>query len=119
METKDSLNKLQSLSSSHLEQQLDRFNEERKEMISKIEKLTGELTRKERTITTLENQKETLTIQIQQKEKSILDMRKENQGEKSDMNDKLELLRSKQQETLDELTQRKIEFERDKALKTQ
>jgi hypothetical protein len=62
METKDSLNKLQSLSSSHLEQQLDRFNEERKEMISKIEKLTGELTRKERTITTLENQKETLTI---------------------------------------------------------
>lgn len=44
----------------HLEQQLDKFNEERKELIAKIEKITGELTRKERTITTLENQKETL-----------------------------------------------------------
>lgn len=43
------------MSSSHLEQQLDKFNEERKELILKIEKSTGELTRKERTITTLEN----------------------------------------------------------------
>lgn len=35
------------------------------------------------------------------------------------MNDKLEQMRQKHQETLDELTQRKIEFERDKALKSQ
>ena len=54
-ETKESLNKIQSMSSSALEQQLDKFNEERKELIAKIEKITGELTRKERTITTLEN----------------------------------------------------------------
>jgi len=47
-----------------LDQALDKFNEERKELITKIEKLTGELTRKERTITTLENQKETLVIQM-------------------------------------------------------
>jgi SMC interacting uncharacterized protein involved in chromosome segregation len=58
------------MSSSHLEQQLDKFNEERKELISKIEKLTSELTRKERTITTLENQKESLTVQLSQKEKA-------------------------------------------------
>lgn len=43
------------MSSSHLDQQLDKFNEERKELILKIEKLTGELTRKERIVTTLEN----------------------------------------------------------------
>ena len=43
------------MSSSALEQQLDKFNEERKELIAKIEKITGELTRKERSITTLEN----------------------------------------------------------------
>jgi SMC interacting uncharacterized protein involved in chromosome segregation len=53
------------MSSSHLEQQLSKFNEERQEMILKIEKLTAEITRKERTITTLENQKETLQIQMQ------------------------------------------------------
>jgi septal ring factor EnvC (AmiA/AmiB activator) len=70
IETKESLNKLQAMSSSHLEQQLDKFNEERKELISKIEKLTSELTRKERTITTLENQKESLTVQLSQKEKA-------------------------------------------------
>ena len=64
METKESLNKLQAMSSNHMEQQLDKFNEERKELISKIEKLTGELTKKERVITTLENQKETLSVQI-------------------------------------------------------
>ena len=43
------------MSQTYLEQNLDKFNEERKEMIAKIEKLTGELTRKERVITTLEN----------------------------------------------------------------
>jgi prefoldin subunit 5 len=42
-----------------MEQQLDKFNEERREMIAKIEKLTAEMTRKERVITTLENSKET------------------------------------------------------------
>ena len=60
-ETKESLNKMQSMTNSHIEQQLDKFNEERKEMIAKIEKLTQEITRRERSITTLENAKETLT----------------------------------------------------------
>lgn len=46
-------------------------------------------------------------------------MRKENSSEKTDMSDKIEQMRLKHQETLDELTQKKIEFERDKALKTQ
>lgn len=45
-------------------------------------------------------------------------MRKEVSIEKGDLSDKIELMRSKHQETLDELTQRKIEFERDKALKS-
>lgn len=49
----------------------------------------------------------------------MVEMRKEGQVEKSDMNEKLEQIRQKNQETLDELTQRKIEFERDKALKSQ
>jgi uncharacterized protein YoxC len=60
-ETKDALNKIQATSSAQLEQQIDKFNEERRELIAKIEKLTADLTRKERQITTLENQKESLT----------------------------------------------------------
>jgi hypothetical protein len=100
-----------------LEQQLDKFNEERKELVAKIEKLTSELTRKERTITTLENQKESFAQQMAAKEKIILEIRKENSSEKTDLADKVEHMRQKHQEALDELTQRKIEFERDKALK--
>lgn len=46
-------------------------------------------------------------------------MRNELQGDKSDLNIKLEGMRVKHQEALDELTQRKIDFERDKALKSQ
>jgi len=83
------------MSTSHLEQQLDKFNEERKELISKIEKITSELTRKERAITTLENQKETLTHQISTKEKTILEMRNETSTEKNDLSDKVEQIRAK------------------------
>lgn len=46
-------------------------------------------------------------------------MRKEVNVEKNDLSDKIEQMRAKHQETLDELTQRKIEFEREKALKGQ
>jgi hypothetical protein len=56
---------------------------------------------------------------MNQKEKTISEMRKETNTEKSDLGDKFEQMRLKQQETLDELTQRKIEFEREKALKSQ
>ncbi len=40
-------------------------------------------------------------------------------AEKQESNEKVEALRAKHSETLDDLTQKKIEFERDKALKTQ
>ena len=118
-ETKDALNKIQASSSAQLEQQLDKFNEERRELIAKIEKLTADLTRKERQITTLENQKETLTQQMSQKDKQLQQYREEGSQEKNEMNDKIEAMRLKHSETLDELTQKKIEFERDKALKSQ
>ena len=38
-----------------MEQQLDKFNVERRELIAKIEKTAADLTRKERQVTTLEN----------------------------------------------------------------
>jgi hypothetical protein len=70
-------------------------------------------------VTTLENQKESMIQQIAQKEKQLQQGRDEGAQEKTDMNDKIEQLRLKHSETLDELTQKKIEFERDKALKAQ
>ena len=102
-----------------MDQQLDKFNEERKELITKIERLTAEITRKERAITTFENQKDSLSQQLAQKDKQLQELRHEQSSEKGELHEKIEALRAKHQETLDELTQRKIEFERDKALKSQ
>lgn len=47
------------------------------------------------------------------------EIRNELSAEKGEMQEKIETIRLKLSETLDELTQKKIEFERDKALKTQ
>ena len=84
------------MTSSHMEQTLDKFNDERKELIAKIEKMAGEMTRKEREITTLENQKEALTQQFSYKEKMVSELKKDLGQEKNDINDKLEAMRSKQ-----------------------
>ena len=105
------------MNTSQLDQQLDRFNQERRELISKIEQLTGDLTRKEKVVTNLENKAETLTNQLAQKDKYYVEIKREQQQMSNDNNDKLEQLRVKHQEALDELTSRKIEYERDKALK--
>jgi len=109
---------VQEASQAQLEQQVDKFNEERRELGARVERSTAELTRKERQVTTLENQKESLAQQLAQKEKALADSRQELATEKVEANEKVEALRAKISETLDDLTAKKIEFERDKALKT-
>ncbi len=59
-ETKEALDRQQSAHSSQVEQLADKLNRERKELCDKIDTLTGEITKKERLSTTLENQKDTL-----------------------------------------------------------
>lgn len=56
---------------------------------------------------------------MQQKERALTEARTEAAAEKQELNDKVESLRQRHGETLDELTQKRIEFERDKALKSQ
>ncbi len=46
-------------------------------------------------------------------------MRSEVNSEKNELSDKIEQMRIKHQSTLDDLTQEKINFERDRALKQQ
>ena len=84
-----------------------------------MEKTTADQSLKDRQINKLENQNQNLTAQIASKDKTINEIRNEISSEKGELNDKLDQLRVKQQETLDELSQKKIEFERDRALKTQ
>ena len=59
-ETKEALDRQQSAHLSQVEQLAEKLNRERKELCDKIDALTGEITKKERLSTTLENQKDTL-----------------------------------------------------------
>ena len=88
-------------------------------MNERIDTLASEISKRDRTILSLENQKEGLTNQLQYKEKALEEMRQEGQGEKSSLIQKLEDLKTKYDHVMDELTQSKINFEREKALKDQ
>lgn len=46
---------MQNTSSQTLEKQLEKFNEERREMTQRLEKITIDMTKKDRQITSLEN----------------------------------------------------------------
>ena len=76
-ETKESLTNIQSMNSNAIEQQIDKFNDERKEQLARLEKISLENTRKERQITTLENQLEASKSQGISKDKSMIDARNE------------------------------------------
>ena len=59
-ETKESLNKIQSMNSAQMEGLQENFKSERKALMEKMENLGSEMTRKEREVTSLENQREAL-----------------------------------------------------------
>ena len=86
-------------------------------MNEKLENLTSEIAKRERAIVSIENQKETLINQIKNKEQNLDESKAETMLEKQTMYQKIEDLKSKYESTMDELTQGKIDFERDKALK--
>jgi hypothetical protein len=60
-ETKETLDRQQSTHAAQIEVLQGKLNSERRELTEKVDALTQEITRKERTCTTLENQKEALT----------------------------------------------------------
>lgn len=88
-------------------------------MSEKIEQLTAEISKRERTILSLENQKESMSSQMKNKEQSLDDAKNEILGEKKSLVAKIEEMKSKYDSAMDELTQNKINAEREKALKDQ
>lgn len=81
--------------------------------------MTAELTRKERLCTTLENQKEALTSSVASKDKQITGFKDEAIKERADLQAKYSELKTKLEEKEDELTQKKIDYERQSALNNQ
>lgn len=67
----------------------------------------------------LENQKDSLKEQLVAKEKALEEVRADASRDAAGQADKIEDLKTKYDNTMDELTQSKINFEREKALKDQ
>jgi len=86
-------------------------------MSQRIEELTAEVSKRERAILSLENQKESMSSQMKNKEKSLDDTKNEILGEKKTLVAKIEEIKAKYDGAMDELTQNKINAEREKALK--
>lgn len=97
----------------------EKFTRERREFNDRLEQMSSEISKRDRTILSLENQKEGMVNNMQQKQNSLDEIRQELQNEKSGLIQKIEDLKQKYDTTMDELTQSKINFEREKALKDQ
>lgn len=60
-----------------------------------------------------------MQTQIKQKDKELEELRSDSSNEKSNLHQKIEEMKQKYEKAVDELTQCKIDFEREKALKDQ
>ena len=81
--------------------------------------MTAEVSRRERSMLQLENQKDSLKEQLLSKEKSLEEMRTDASKDAAGQADKIDDLKSRFDKAVDELTQNKINFEREKALHEQ
>lgn len=88
-------------------------------MNEKVEQLTSEVSKRDRAILSLENQKDGYLNQINNKEKSLEELRSDNVNAQGSLATKIEDIKQKYDAAMDELTQSKINFEREKALKDQ
>lgn len=116
-ELKESYNNLQNSSSKQNDFQLEKFNKERRELNERLEQVTAEISKRDRAILSVENQKESLANQIKNKDKQLEELRNDNTTEKSSLQTKLEDVKQKYDGVMDELTQFRISSEREKALK--
>jgi len=115
-EAKEQFNKLQAINSATLEQQMNSFNEERKGMVDKVEKLSHEITVKERQITSLENKVESMKQDFERNARNTDAWKMEKINEKNSLTEKIETLKTKNQQLADELIQKKLESSRELAL---
>ena len=102
-----------------MDQLNENFKVEMKQLLEKIENLNGEMTKKERELTAVENQRDSLKEQLKTKDKSSEESRQELILEKTDLNDKIEALRQKYSELNDEYMQKKLDWGRETALTQQ
>lgn len=77
-ELKDSYNNLQETSNVSQDKLSEKFTKERRDLNERLEQLTSEISKRDRTILSLENQKEGLSNQLGYKDKNLDELRNEN-----------------------------------------
>lgn len=118
-DSKEHVTRVQAMNNNALEQQVNSFSEERKSMIEKIEKMSHELTVKERELTTLENRNDSLKQEIERNTKSYDEWKNEKIEEKKNLIEKNEALKAKIQTISDDLLHKTLDSGKDLALSKQ
>lgn len=101
------------------EGQLERYANERKELIAKVDTITLALSQKDRELTMARNKVDQLSEECEKRKRMQEEQRNEYASEKAKMNEKIENLRVKTQEMADQHVQRELEDSREIALHKQ
>ena len=115
-DAKDQFTQFQTMNSKSLEQHMLNFSEERKTMLDKIERLSSEITEKERLIINLENKTLSLQQDIIRNAKAMDEWKAEKLADKNELQEKIINLRAKNQQISNDLMQKKLEYSRESAL---
>lgn len=118
-ETKESLSAIHASHANSMEAQLASFNQERQNLLEKIEKLASESATKDRELTASVYKREQLDSIIESKGKELDDIKGEVNKERAIMIERLEDAKLKNQTIADEFIQKKNDYKREIALTTQ
>lgn len=118
-ETKKALDDIQEKNAASFDNQMANFNKERRSLLDKADEVNQSLTEKEKRITALENQNESLLNQNKKKDDELETLKSEFLAQKRHLEDQLETLREEKQRFSDEAMQKNLESGRDKALTQQ
>jgi hypothetical protein len=119
IELKESLRTLAETHSASVEQQLEGFSKERRSFLEKLEQTRAEVSLKERELSVLVNQKETLERERDSREKELEELKTLHTKDKTMLLERLEDTKSKNQKLGDAIAQKSSEFKRELALANQ
>lgn len=115
-EYKESSVSIQNQLSQNLDSKIETYENEKKELIKKFEDLKNEFNTKEKDFLSLNIKKESLEKQLYDNEQAYNSHRRELEEDIKELISKHDLFKNKQQEIVDELLIKKLEFTRETAL---
>lgn len=116
---KEQLSSIQQSHSQAIESQLNGFNSERSLLLDKIERLVGEVSLKEREVTTMEFRLESVQSKAKESEKELEESKEQMIKERSAYLDRMDMAKKANHKLADEVNQKKSDYKREIALANQ